>query len=261
MRHLIIFIAFFPCISQAEIFKCIKDNKTVFQDAPCSLGKAKVSNSETEKQKSESNKAPPPWPTPAANLRTKMCYTASSFQFQERPCETYEKSSPASIEDATEKGFAFTKTTNNSGPIAAPPAPSKGTAVEVPVEIKRVVSTFSKLSGEFRITKIGETDGRFKKYVGTACLSGFYFFDENIMSGKQKITDSGKCKTGDWKWSESSVSYLASCVQNGKKASSRLTISRENGGGKLEVKAEEKAPSDFLPSDFSFQLERIGDCQ
>ncbi|MDO9179040.1 MAG: hypothetical protein Q7U16_12115 [Agitococcus sp.] len=263
MKVLSVFLMLFSSVAYAGVYKCIKDNKVVFQDVECNALEAKgfgKIKKITEEPKKPSLNDPNYLPD---QQKAYLCTSGSNFSFSEIKCRDYETSSNVKIEKVTGWGTLIPPFKNDDRVGKTPDELAQAILakkpVQIPANVKEKVKGFKRLSGKYSIIQMGEYNNEFYKYTGEGCLKDFYFAEEGLILG-DGYKNSEECSFLDWKVLGDTVSYKMQCVQVGKKASSRVSVSRNGLDGKFAVKVEDVAPSSIVQPDFSFELIYKGVC-
>lgn len=301
MRFLILSaIIFAVSTGHADVYKCMKGNKIVFQDMACDLD-AKVFGATSQEKDSK----------PLQNLTTCMpkgtcvdkvnqprksierssdliedisvhtamkslpedatvylCYLRGrDLIFMDVPCFSPEKSANVWIEKAEGWGRVIPKLPRRNVDISimgVSPQEIDSLAdarkkVQMPESIKNKVKSFKKLTGRYKVKKISSYKGEFYTHTAEMCLKDFYFNHEDIIKYGAYI-DPSQCSFSDFKIAGDTVSYKKQCIEQGKKASNIVSISRTGLNGKFEQRVQDVAPSSEIGDDYSLEVVYSGFC-
>lgn len=273
---LIILISVFNIFAYADVYKCIKDDKIIYQDHACNelkpifnnvvYDKCDIGNSSCGKKLvAHENIIDEKTKNISMNKDgIRLCYTDRHFLFSEIKCSNYEKSSSVLVEEIKNWGKIVPSLGGGVGFSDIPEYEldfnqNNQKKVIFPNNVKQKVKHFKPMSGKFRIIKIGAHNGKFYKYTSEACLKGFSFEEKNLIL-QDEYTSSNECSYKNWMILTNAISYTHECIQNNKTASSRVTFSNDNQGTKFEVRVEKLAPSSYIQSDYSYELSYVDKC-
>lgn len=302
MRLLVMpLLVFTPLISYADVYKCIKDSKVVFQDVECdsnikvfssdqNLKKYKIldnsircvpKNIECEDKltKSAQQTQQASGLMDDISLHTAMkslpknatiylCYSGGKdLLFMEVPCLGPEKSANVWIEKADGWGRVIPKLPSHNVNVSIMGVSSQEIdsladaekQIQMPESIKNKVKSFNKLTGKYKITKISAYQGVFYKHTAEMCLKDFYFNHEDLINYGAYI-DHKRCSFSDFKVVGNEISYKKQCIEQGKKASNMISISRNGLNGKFEQRIQDIAPSSEIENDYFLEVIYIGGC-